>query len=369
MIKFIIYLLTTIVSVLFIISCNLNSFEPIKDKYIIEIKPAKWLNNNKSALTITYDTVYNRQPKIQEAVSEVIKRNLAMDFGIVTSFYEPPSMQLLIKELVELYPKGIKCFGHGPKHNKYDNLDYKYYLKSFKNCYYLMKKWNLNPRTYAYPSSIGRKKETQKANKEAGFIAARGALERSESEKFYICEGNIKKPENWYYLPAVIMGKSKYTNTSCFTHQDLLPYVKENIKRGSWIILMYHSIGLPKGLAYYPMEEFKKDLDYFKNSKQWIGNMDDVVCYIFSRNNFKYKITKSNNEKWDYYVELSDGFNNKIYNQELTLNFAINSKIKVKSIEFELSKNNIKTFELKDNKVAINILPDEKTRGVKLNLK
>ncbi|MFA8343609.1 MAG: hypothetical protein ACEPO8_11630, partial [Rhodothermaceae bacterium] len=262
----------------------------------------------------------------------------------------------------------IKCFGHGHKHIDHDDLTYENSYQSFKLCYDLMTQWGMNPRTYAYPGGSGKKSHTQKANKDAGFIAARGAYGRSQSEKFYVCPDDVKEPENWYFLPCVVMGKSIYQSENCNSNEEVIPYVEENKKRGSWITFMYHSIGLPGNWAYYPMEEFKKDLDYYKNSNQWIGNMDNVVCYIYSRNSFTYKITRSNNTKWHYFVELIDGFDNHKFDQELTLNFSFDSEVEFKSIEFEVSENNIKTFELTDNKVSINVLPDEKLHGFKLNL-
>jgi len=166
----------------------------------ITVRVEKWYAGHKSAVSLTLDGPWSPYGPYQKVVEDVLKRNLHMDFEIVTSFYQSPDRLPIVDKMREdLIPHGIHFFGHGHWHINHDKAGYDSSYVSFKKCYDLMKEWGLNPKAYAYPYSAGHRAETQQANHDAGFLFARGGT--YDFDKFFISAGDHWEPENWYFLP------------------------------------------------------------------------------------------------------------------------------------------------------------------------
>ena len=276
--------------VLVILSCFLilNSCttkapsEPKNSTSDFDVKVLKWFDGHKSAVSITYDAAWGNNPMLQNAVDEILQRNLTMDFELVTKNYNNPDKYHLIEEFkTNLMPYGIHFYGHGNRHINHDSLSYSEAYDDFKLCFDLMKSWDLNPSAYAYPGARGYLIRTQLANKNAGFICARGAT--VDPSKFYISPDTKTEPDNWFYLPAVFIGTQDTVLIN--NHAEMQVVFNSALQKSAWIILMYHSIGIVGGWGYYPFAEFIKDLDYIKSEDFWSGNMDMVAKYIKERNN------------------------------------------------------------------------------------
>lgn len=199
------------------------------------VKVAKWYNAHPAVVSITYDIGFQLDQRILKVVEEVRKLDLAMDFEVVTEFYNRPQFRYLVDIMREdLLPGKIRFFGHGHTHDLHDEMTFDEAYTSFKTCFDLMKTWGLEPIVYAYPGSKGYLPRTQLANKLAGFIAARGS--HIDPYKTFICAGSETEPENWFYLPSVIMGSTDpaYVNTNA----ELIPILDLNLAKRSWIILM-----------------------------------------------------------------------------------------------------------------------------------
>ena len=150
---------------------------------------------------------------------------------------------LIIKQCSSLsYSQLNLLVGHS--HIDHDALGFHDAYQSFRYNFNLMREWGLNPRVYAYPLFAGRERQTQAANRQAGFIAARGGTE--DPDRYYLCETEPCKPDSWFNLPSVIMGSANSRHIS--NHNRLLPILHETLSRRAWTILTYHSLGLKKFL-------------------------------------------------------------------------------------------------------------------------
>lgn len=325
-----------------------------------QVEVAKWYNGHTAAVSINYDARWRgkgRDAKIDEAIDEVLNRNLVMDFELVTANYTDYP-DLVAQMHSELIPHGITFFGHGHKHDFHDNFDFDYCYNTFKLCYDLMKEWGFTPRTYAYPHWAGYKATTQLANELAGFIAARGMAVNPDS--VYICPDDEREPCNWYYMPSAAMAYQREEYLS--DHAALSPILEKNLEKTAWVIITYHSIGYEEGWGYYPFEEFRKDLDQIAENDYWCGSMDNVTCYIKERNRFQLDVTllSSNADSLKFKVSFRDDLDNTIYNQPLTLDFNFNTGENIKKMTIVPAIDSSTEFPVVDYKVRLNVVPDEK---------
>lgn len=126
---------------------------------------------------------------------------------------------------------GVRFNGHGHTHAYHDSLAYDEAYKSFSLCYRYMAGWGMEPRAYAYPYGAGRNAEIQRANKDAGFICARGVT--TDPGLNFICSGNITEPDNWYYLPTVPAGRDIEDYVHDHAGMDTVIREALNLHRGS----------------------------------------------------------------------------------------------------------------------------------------
>lgn len=182
-----------------------------------------------------------------------------------------------------------------------------------------MASWGIPPRVYAYPGCYGLEESTRQANKDAGFLAARGCTLDSSRYIMLPDDGGLGIP--WYNMPSVAVGKGG----NHAVHEQVAPLIDNTIEAGGFIILMYHDIGIPDGPGYYTQDNFIKDLDYIKERDIWNGNMEDIVLYIQERNQFQYSVytAPTEGDYWDAVASVDDGLDDAVYNQPLTLEMTI----------------------------------------------
>ena len=346
------------------LSCNENSIVVYEDQSIIgsnsenlikSITPLKWFNGHKAAVTITYDIGYGLHESTYEVVKMVLDSSLCMDFEFVTAVYMDPKYKPIISSLKNsLISAGIHVFGHGHQHIKHDLLSFDDAYKSFKLCYDYMYEWGLRPISYAYPNASGRKMTTQMAVAAAGFISARGATAKSNWEQFYICPDSVISPTNWFFLPSIVVGAGSDENVN--SNEEMIHYLKEDLNRSAWVTILYHSIGIEGGWAYYPMEEFKKDIKYLAGNDFWIGNMDCVSQYIYERNNLRIEYCDTENKN-EICLKISDGLDNSKFYQLITIEVELNVNIDMIYV-FPII-NGVYEYKVKDKKVRLNLLPNE----------
>ncbi|MBT4498216.1 MAG: hypothetical protein HOC74_10865 [Gemmatimonadetes bacterium] len=329
------------------------------EETIFTIKATKWHDGARGAISLTYDAPWGVDPRFKQATNAAIKRNLCMDMEMVTSKYLSTSRRPLIDRIRrELLPNGVHVFGHGHTHVRHDELGFDAAYESFKTDFGLMVEWGLKPRAYAYPHSSGKHISTQLANKQAGFIAARGGT--NNPDEYYICPDDVREPDNWYFLPSVVMGIKDGGDIP--SHQMLAPILARAETLDAWIILMYHSIGVPEGWAYYPLEEFERNLDYIADSSLWSGNLDDVAAYIQERNSLDINVVGFFGSALpkEFEMTISDHLDNAIYDQPLTFDLTFNPEIEVQKVYIDPSINGQSSFRVTDDQLRLHMVPDEK---------
>ena len=327
---------------------------------LFSINAPKWKNGHRGAISITYDAPWGINPVFSLATDAAIQRGLKMDVEIVSEkllFYS--RFPIIAKMRTELIPNGIGVFGHGHSHIDHDALGFHDAYRSFQHNFNLMRKWGLNPKVYAYPLFAGREQRTQAANRQAGFIAARGGTEDPDS--YYLCETEPCKPDSWFNLPSVIMGSANSRHIS--NHNRLLPILHETLSRRAWTILTYHSIGNPDGWGYYEYNEFLKDLDFIKNNDFWSGNFAAVTSYAIQRKGLQIQIGRYFGRAFpkQFEIYIGDGLDNTIYSEPLTLDFSFDESLSVQSVRIQPSPTVGDTiFTVDQNRLRLHVVPRER---------
>lgn len=326
----------------------------------ITIDVAKWFNNKTAAISFTYDIPIDSDPRASEAAQTAIDSMIPLEYEFISSLYLTNNAATDVMKNYWMN-QGITFFGHGNYHINHDKLTYDSAYSSFSICYDLMEERGLKPSVYAYPGGAGLEQETQLACKNAGFIAARGTGHYfpGNIEEFYHFSGNKTEPISWYLMKSIPMGKEPESIIN--NNAQLTPIMNEAINREAYIILCYHHIGFPDGWHYYDLDEFKKDVNSAKKRDFWIATMEDVVLYKKEQNEFTYEVLKLENSDWDYKVYLSDGFDNKQFDQELTLNFNVSKAANgANSVLIENSDKIETIIDIEAGKFLYNGIPQEK---------
>ena len=329
------------------------------DQTVFQIETLKWYDGARGAVSLTYDAPWGVDPRFELATDAAIARDLRMDVEMVTSKYlNSRRMPLVARIREELIPNGVHLFGHGHTHIRHDNVDFDAAYESFKTDFEMMVDWGLRPKAYAYPHSSGQEIRTQLANKQAGFIAARGGT--TDPEQYYICPNEVSEPDNWFFLPSVVMGTKDGADIE--SHRMLAPILSEAQKRDAWVIMMYHSIGVPEGWAYYPLAEFEQDLDFIAESDLWSGNLDQVSAYIQERNALYINVVGffGSETPKEFEMTMRDNLDNEVYDQPLSFDLTFNPDLSVRRIYLDPPIDGQSSFEVVDDRVRLHMVPDEK---------
>jgi hypothetical protein len=277
----------------------------------------KWRGGATAAISITYDAPWGTHANHSLATDAVIERKLRLDLELVSSIFEEPKWTPLLSVYrTQLMSRGIGFFGHGHTHALHDTMTYAHAFESFRMNFELMTQWGLRPRAYAYPGSAGREQSTQNACRDAGFICARG--DSYTWKEAILLAGEETAPKNWYFLPSVVMGNASYRYLD--THEKLVPVLDRTIQDGGWVIMMYHAIGIPGSWSFYPIKDFRQDLDAILERDFWSANMDAAACYVMERNALTWEVIREpTGASMDtLIVRLDDGLSDDMYDEPLT---------------------------------------------------
>ncbi len=354
--------------ILFFASCklrdiDLNDIEVGTEDPDVSVQIAKWYNNHTAAISLNNDAgsvAIKHEQTVQKAVME---SNLTMDYEFVTDIYQKDSTEWNYFKNTFL-PNGFRYFGHGHTHINHDLLSEANSYKSFKKCYDVMVALGLKPVTYAYPGGFGNLLRTQRAVKNAGFIAAR-MFEKLDNENPYIIPDDETEPSNWFALPTLVMQAYDYVScTICINNtQQLIPHLDKTLEKTAWLILTYHAIGQKNNFGFYHLDDFKTDLEEINKRDFWVSHNDDIALYIFERNNANVSadmvdgITK-NNKKIE--IQLDDNLDNNKYNIPLTLLLNVPQNWLRKELELKQNDTTIGFYEFEANPIKISLLPNEK---------
>lgn len=344
----------------FVLSQAGNTLTVIEDgDTTFTLTSLKWLNGARAAVSITYDAPWGTHEDHHLATDAVIARDMRMDIEMVSWIFAKPELHHWIDfYLRELIPKGIGFFGHGHTHALHDTMDFDGALSSFQTNFDLMTEWGLKPKAYAYPGSSGEKLSTQLANAAAGFICARGST--NDPSEYYVLANGTREPENWYFLPSVVMGNASFRYID--THEKLSPILDQTLESKAWVILMYHAIGIPEAWSFYPLRDFERDLDEIQAGGFWSANFEAAASYIQERNHLRIDLLEATatQEVRVFQLLISDGLRNDIYEQPLTFSLQVGSQSGLKFVEVsaELSGPLLTTREA--GEIRFDITPDER---------
>jgi hypothetical protein len=327
---------------------------------VFRIEATKWRDGHRAAVAITHDAPWGIDPVFSLATNAVIARGLHMDIEVVSDKLQHPSRFPIVARMHrELLPNGVHVYGHGHTHIDHDAISYHDAFRSFRTNFDLMRAWGFKPKVYAYPLYAGRDRQTQAANRAAGFIAARGGTR--DRNAYYICANDAREPESWYNLPSVIMGTDSPSDIS--SHDQLQPFLIQTLAQQAWIIMTYHSIGYPEGWGYYPYREFVRNLDFIRNNDFWSGNLDAIAAYVQERNALDISIARYFGRQMpdQFELKIGDGLDNQIFDEPLTLDFHFADELAVQGVRITPAPTGDQThFVVSQNRLRLHMVPDER---------
>lgn len=327
---------------------------------VLTVTALKWKGGAPASVSITYDAPWGTHPDHRLATDAVIERGMRLDLELVSWIFAKPELHHWIDTYKrDLMPHGIRFFGHGHTHALHDTMEFDEAYESFKKNFDLMQQWGLNPKAYAYPGSSGERLSTQSANQLAGFICARGST--IEWDDYFIAPHDEMDPKNWQFLPSVIMGNASYRDID--VHEKLVPILDETVKQGAWVILTYHAIGIPEGWGYYPVDDFRRDLEAIQARYIWSANMEAAAAYIAERSMLQFTLTgfKTSKREIQFDIKIDDGLPDWIYNEPLT--FSVVAKKGLIGVEGPMTS--VPTFE--SASASFESVPDGSVYRVRLS--
>ena len=313
-----------------LVSCTNDADPTDPDLYWIDdslsFRIAKWPNNHKAAITLTYDGGSPHSLIDQQVQLAALSYHVKLDYEMTTDHYLTNiyAMNYLNDVLI---PLDFHFYGHGHWHINHDTLTYAQAFESFKLCHDYMIEFGLKPIAYAYPQGGGFEATTQQALADAGFLSGRLHWRYNISNP-YILPYNAREPENWYALPTLVMQDYNFQQcVECVNNtEELIPILDAAINKTAWLILTYHSIGDPNGWGYYPMAEFKTDLDEILLRDFWNASFDDITLYLHERQSVHLsgsRIVDEHLATHSFEITLSDDLPNDLYDQPFTLLFDV----------------------------------------------
>jgi hypothetical protein len=328
---------------------------------------AKWKDNRAGALSITYDSPFHIAPVFDIAMNEARNRGIKLSYEYISDLYSNPDWDTCMTLAMRLeHSDAIAFFGHGDKHIRHDEVSFDSALSSFSLCRKRMMERGFRGLAYAYPQGSGLLPSTQEANRKAGFICARGIVSiRSNSEDVLICPDTVTEPENWFLLPSLATAKNDTSGCFAKSHEQVLPFLQKTLETRAWLIMTYHAIGDPNGWGYFPLEDFKKDLESYASSDVWIDHMDHIALYIKERARSKIRLSSllHNGESAAFTVSLEDGLPDTPYCEPLTVNISLPESdyhyaMVSKPIANEQDSDTTETISIKNGMVTLSMLPD-----------
>jgi len=278
----------------------------------------KWYNNHTAAISITNDDGAPDSDAERRVQEEILRRNLVMDYEIVTYNMRDQVRTHIIEYLI---PNGFGVFGHGHKHIDHDKLTYEEAYESFKTNYDIMVDMGIKPISYAYPEGAGHKKSTQQALADAGFL--NGRLHRTwDHTSANIVSSNRKIPNNSFYLPSLVMQDFDFrqNNAAINNCAELIPFLDDAIKNTAWLIKTYHAIGREDGWGFFCWNEFVKALDEIESRDFWSVSMDNATRYIMQRETAKIEIKEAaNSVRYDFVIRIQHDLDMEIFSHPMTV--------------------------------------------------
>lgn len=329
--QFALHLILYAVFIIALLACKPVQ-EPSKQDSV-QVRIAKWKDNHKAAISLTHDAGWIAEETVGRINALVTQNKLHLGYEMVTSgFRDYPQLWQYAQQSMKT--ENFSFFGHGDTHINHDSVSYDSALTSFSRCAETMRSFGLRPIAYAYPHGGGFRAATQNALQRAGFLSAR-AFSFGKGEKSLIAPDSSFQPENWYFLPSLVMQDIAFEQCdSCInSNAELIPYLDAALRRGAWLTTTYHAIGDEKGWGYYKLSEFQADLESVRERDFWCASLQDVTLYLKERAQVQVKLQTIPQSDGSIHIEmtLTDNLDNATYNFPLTALISIPEHLRGKS--------------------------------------
>lgn len=344
-----------------------SSPDPLPTKPLVA-RIAKWYNNHRAAISLTYDHGWDAPPSDeQEHVLTLCKQQgIEMDLDAVTFMWNQTRRDFVRDVLL---PQGHRFFGHGHWHIDHDTLSYDSARASFAECYQIMASLGLHPVAYAYPGGYGNQQETRQALADAGFLCGRLFASSSRANP-WIMPDTASQPDDWYALPSLIMlanDTAEFTN-AIHTTAELIPYLDETVRRSAWLIPTYHEVKDGHG-GTYRVKEFEGDIAAITERDFWTGSISAVTLYARQRaaaTAMLQPVVYGLNDTAALLIMLSDNLPNGLYNQPLTLLIEIPEAWVGKQVTVQQRNVEYSRQRPTGREIMVNLLPNEQEYRVEV---
>lgn len=352
--------------ILIIVSCE-SPPEPKPLEPTLDSRLAKWYQNKRAAISVTYDFGPIDHPTVQMTTQEVLNRGLVYDFEFVNISLWNTKFEYIKNFCI---PNNIQFFGHGAVHVNHDALTYEEALASVEACADTMRAIGLKVASFAYPGGFGYEEETQLAVRDGGFYSARNHHPKDHKDP-YIIPDNSSTPKNWYSLPSLVMQDIEYAQNEWAINNtdELIPFLDTTLIKKAWLILTYHSIGFPPpAYGFYDLHTFFSDLDSIRDRDFWCASMNDITLYTYERAACVVwdSVLYNDSEVSEILLRLEDHLDDDTFNHELTLNVSLPDTWVGNELQIVDGGEIIHTVTINSTTVSLNLLPNNHTYTLRI---
>lgn len=317
--------------VMYLASCATPSSAIVSQQQdSLRVRLAKWQYNRSSAVSMTFDHTWGSMQEWELWLRRTIADSaLPVDFDYTSGYIYDTRQQRCAADTLSRR-LGITFFAHGHLHVNTDMMSYDEAKANFLQCRDSMLSLGLKPLIYAYPGGYGYSLNTRNAARDAGFLAAR-MFSPLESPYILPDDNDITTTLDWYKLPTLTMFSQKfhahspllrYTNTITHNTQELIPFLEENIRHHSWLILTYHAIARLDEENSYEASDYLTDISAVRARGSWFARMQEVVLFLREKASARLRAVQVRNNAGmleKVFVSLDDGLLDNVYDVPLTV--------------------------------------------------
>jgi len=279
-----------------------------RDPDSLDIKICKWKNNKLAALSITIDDNNEQDLEFWRNISE--RFDVKFTWFLITEAEESLNVKSW-DAYNQLAKEGHSIQAHDDRNwyssstEQFLNPTEKQYLKRLNATKYTINSHILDNKceTYAYPWGQGNAKLTRQC-----YIAARGVI------------GLLNECDSIDYFNVNSISSVHLIKDSLSMRKYVLPIIdstytlQDKVYYGGWLCTHFHSVEELETKE--KTKEFLKFIEQYK-SRIWISTFPEIVKYAQERDSSKISLINFSEEKIEF--ELSNSFNNNIYNESLTV--------------------------------------------------
>lgn len=295
---------------------------------------ASWKNFTDAAITYTFD---------DNCAGQYTAINLFDQYDFQATFYPVIEWEPDWEKLKQAAQRGHEIGSHTVSHRNLSELNLQEQETELKNSQQIIDRivGPLSALSFAYPFCI----PSDESITSRYYIAARH------------CQGQIEKstPDDFYNISSIICG----TEGSINTRAHFIQKNEETLAAKGWCVYLLHGVDDDGGYSAISSSVLKESLAYLDENrdKYWVATFVDVVKYIRERD--QASITEIKKTSKQIQLELSDGLDNEIYNEAISIERTLPAKWKDATVK---QNNQALQSELvsmgKTNSIRFNAVPD-----------